>query len=71
MKIKAFKSLISKKFGIENNNQIKKSIKKLIFKNKSNLRKLEKIVHPLVRKKMKNFTHKNKNKKILFLKYHF
>ena len=48
---KSFRYLISKKFGIENNSQIKKSIKKLIFKNKSNLRKLEKIVHPLVRKK--------------------
>ena len=31
-----------------------------------NLKKLEKIVHPLVRKKMKNFVLKNKRKKILF-----
>ena len=61
---KSFRSLISKKFGVENNSQIKKLIKKLIFKKKSNLKKLEKIVHPLVRKKMKNFV--TKNKKILF-----
>ena len=63
---KSFRSLISKKFGVENNSQIKKLIKKLIFKKKSNLKKLEKIVHPLVRKKMKNFVTKKKRKKILF-----
>jgi len=65
-KKKSFKSYISKKFKIENNNQIKKSIKKLIHKKRDNLKKLEKIIHPLVRKKMKEFTSKNKNKKILF-----
>ena len=63
---KNFKSLISKKFKIKNNNQIKKSLKKLILKNKKNIKKLEKIIHPQVRKKMKNFTLKNKNKKFLF-----
>ena len=61
-----FKDLIKKKFGIKNNKQIKKSIKKLILNNKSNLKKLEKIIHPLVRKKMKKFTLNNKSKKILF-----
>ncbi len=65
-KKKNFKSYISKKFKIENNNQIKKSIKKLIHKKRDNLKKLERIIHPLVRKKMKEFTSKNKNKKILF-----
>ena len=63
---KGFKSLISKKFRIKNNNQIKKSLKELIFNNKSNLKKLEKIIHPLVRKRMKKFTFRNKNKKMLF-----
>ena len=48
---KNFRSLISKELGVKNNNQIKKSIKKLIINNKKNLRKLEKLVHPLVRKK--------------------
>tara|TARA_B100001057_G_scaffold152601_1_gene152665 strand:+ start:2212 stop:2778 length:567 start_codon:yes stop_codon:yes gene_type:complete len=62
---KNFKLIISKKFAIKNNNQIKKSLKELIFKDKLNLKKLEKIIHPLVRKKMKKFTIKNKNKKIL------
>ena len=48
---KKFKYQISKKFGLKNNNQIKKSLRKLIIKDKSNLIKLEKIIHPLVRKK--------------------
>ncbi len=65
-KTKYFKVLISKRFQIKNNSQLKKSLKKLILKNKSNIKKLEKIIHPLVRKKMKNFTSKNKNKKLLF-----
>ena len=63
---KSFKSLLSKKFNIPNNVQIKKSLKKKILLNKKNLSKLEKIVHPLVRKKMKKFTLKNRRKKILF-----
>jgi len=61
-----FKSLVSKRFKIKNNSQLKKSLKKLILKNKNNIKKLERIIHPLVRKKMKNFTLKNKNKKFLF-----
>ncbi len=65
-KNKHFKSLVSKRLKIKTNNQFKKSIKKLILKDKDNIKKLEKIIHPLVSKKMKNFTSKNKNKKLLF-----
>ena len=65
-KSSSFKSLISKKFKIKNNNQIKKNLKKMIFNNSAELKKLEKIIHPLVRKKMRKFTLKNKNKKFLF-----
>ncbi len=65
-KNKSFLTLLSKKFKIKSNYQIKKSLKKIILENKINLKKLEKIVHPLVRKKMRKFTSKNKNKKILF-----
>ena len=65
-KNKYFKSLVSKRFRIKNNSQIKTSLKKLILKNKANIKKLEKIIHPLVRKKMKNFTLQNRNKKFLF-----
>ena len=63
---KKFKNLVSKKFGIRNDNHIKKNIKKLIFENTINLRKLEKLIHPLVRKEMKRFTYRNKNKKMIF-----
>jgi len=61
-----FKLLISKKFNLKNNNQLKNSIRKLVTEKKTNLRKLEKIIHPIVRKKMRAFTLKNKNKKKLF-----
>ena len=63
---KNFKSLISKRFKIKNNNEIKKSLKKLILENKKNIKKLEKIIHPLVRKRMRSFTLKNRKKKVLF-----
>ena len=65
-KNKYFKSLVSKRFKIKNNSQIKKSLKKLILENKVNIKKLEGIIHPLVRKKMKNFTVQNRKKKLLF-----
>ncbi len=65
-KNKNFKSVVSRKFKIKTNDQFKKSLKVLILKNKNNIKKLERIIHPLVRKKMKNFTSKNKNKKLLF-----
>ena len=63
---KNFRFLISKEFGVKNNKQIKKSLKKILIKNKKNLKKLEKLIHPLVRRRMRKFSAKNKNKKILF-----
>tara|TARA_B100000900_G_C20539012_1_gene699592 strand:- start:919 stop:1485 length:567 start_codon:yes stop_codon:yes gene_type:complete len=65
-KNRSFRSLISKKFKVQNDNRIKILLKEKILNSKRNLKKLEKIIHPLVRKKMKQFTQKNKNKKILF-----
>ena len=65
-KNKHFKFLISKRFKIKNNSKLKKSLKKLILKNKNNIKKIEKIIHPQVRKKMKNFTAQNKHEKLLF-----
>ena len=65
-KNKRFKQLLSKKFKVKNNNQIKESLKKLLMEKKENIKKLEKMIHPLVRKKMKSFTSKNQNKKHLF-----
>ncbi len=61
-----FRFLVGKKFKIKNDNQLKKNIKDMILKNKKSLKKLEKIIHPLVRKQMNKFTLKNKNKEILF-----
>ena len=61
-----FKSLIGKRFKIKNNHQIKKSLKNLILEDKKKINKLEQIIHPQVRKKMRNFTSQNKNKKLLF-----
>ena len=61
-----FKFLVSRRFKIKNNNKIKKSLKEIILENKKNIKKLEKIVHPLVRRKMRSFTSKNRNKKLLF-----
>ena len=63
---KYFKSLVSRKFRIKNNDHIKRSLKKLVLENKKNINKLERIIHPLVRKKMRSFTSKNRNKKFLF-----
>ncbi len=66
-KKESFKKLIIKKFGIKKNSNIKSSIKDKILENRSNLIKLEKIIHPLVRKKMKKFIKKNKKNKFVFL----
>ena len=47
------------------NSQLKNEIKKLIRQKKINLKKVEKIIHPIVRTKMKKFVNKNNKKKIL------
>ena len=65
-KNKKFKKLLSKRFNIKNNSHIKINLKKILFDNKKNLKKLEKIIHPKVRDHMKKFTNKYKNKKLLF-----
>ena len=61
-----FKRLVAKKLNIPINSQFIKSVKKKILEDKKTLKKLEKIIHPLVRKKMFNFSKKNKSKKMLF-----
>ena len=43
----------------------KKEISKLILLNKKNLKKINKIVHPIVRSKMNKFINKNKKKKLV------
>ena len=65
-KNKKFQTLLIKKFNIKKNSNVKVLLKKLVLKNETSIKKLEKIIHPLVRKSMKNFTLKNKDKKTLF-----
>ena len=68
-KDKNFNKLIKKKFP----RQIfsfplkKEEIIKCILSNSKNLKKLSKIVHPIVRKKINIFLKKNKNKKFVIL----
>ena len=45
----------------------KKEISKLILTNKKNLKKINKIVHPIVQAKVNKFLYKNKKKKIVIL----
>ena len=45
----------------------KKEISKLIIKNKKNLKKINNIVHPIVRVEMNKFINKNKKKKMVIL----
>ena len=65
-KNKNFQQIITKSFDIQKKYNLKKSLKKKIFSNKINIKKLEKIIHPLVRDQMGKFTRYNKSKKILF-----
>ncbi len=63
---KHFKSKISKKFKIQSTKNIKSKIKKIIINNKVLIKDVEKIIHPLVRRKIKIFIKKNKKKKFIF-----
>tara|TARA_Y100000996_G_C22533997_1_gene647640 strand:- start:26 stop:589 length:564 start_codon:yes stop_codon:yes gene_type:complete len=63
---KSIKNKISKKLKFTTSANFKKELRKNILKNKINLKKLGKIIHPLVRKKMFDFFKKNKRKKYLF-----
>ncbi len=45
----------------------KKQIISAIIENNFNLKKIIKIIHPLIRKKMRRFLNKNKNKKVVIL----
>ena len=61
-----FITLLSKKFRLSSKKKIKNQIKLIVKKNKKTLKILERIIHPLVRKEMKNFL-KIKKKKFLIL----
>ena len=61
-----FKRVVANKFGFENYKKIKEKIKKKIFNDKSNIKKLEKIIHPLVRKELNKFIKLNAKRKFIF-----
>ena len=61
----SFKKKICKKFKLKNNKNIKNKIKKIISKNKKSLKDLEKIIHPFVRRELRNFSLKNKRKDLI------
>lgn len=63
---KNFKQQLIKKFKIVKKTYFKNSIREKILKNKNNIKILEKIIHPLVRREMKKFSSINKDKKTLF-----
>ena len=61
-----FKRLIAKKLGFKFGPDFKKMLKYKILTKKNSLNKLEKTIHPIVRKEMLIFQKRNKNKKYLF-----
>ena len=65
-KNKDFKKYLIKKFNIKKNLNFKQIIKKKIFENKRNIKVLEKIIHPMVRKEMHKFSKKHKKKNKIF-----
>ena len=64
---KNFKKIVIRKLKIKSSSNFKKTIKNKIFKKKGTLKKLEKIIHPIVRQKDVNFFKEEQKKKILFL----
>ena len=61
-----FKKKISSIFNIPTHSNFKRELYNKILINNSNIRKLEKVIHPLVRKKMNEFIKKNKDEKFAF-----
>ena len=61
-----FKQFILKKFKIKSNQNIKIYFRNKIITNKFFINKIEKIIHPIVRKEMRKFTKKNIKKKLIF-----
>ena len=63
-KKRIFTKRIQKQFHFKNTRNLKNKIKNLIKKDKKILKKLEMILHPLVRKEMRAFIKRKKNNKI-------
>ena len=63
---KNFIKFLSKKLKVNYDKNFKKKLINILIKNQINLKKIEKIIHPLVRKEMMKFTKKNKNSPMVF-----
>ena len=63
-KKRIFIDKVKKKFNFKSKNNLKKKVKNLIRKDKKVLKQLELIIHPLVRREMRNFIRSKKNIKI-------
>ena len=62
-KKKVFKNKIYRKFKLKNKKNIKNKLKKILSRNQKLLKNLERIIHPLVRREIKNFIKKKQKKK--------
>ena len=60
-----FKKLLKRKFNIKQHN-LKKTLKEIILRDNKQVKILEKMIHPLVRKEMKKFSINNQRKKLVF-----
>ena len=61
-----FKKKLAKKLNIDNTKNLKNILKEKLVRNGHLVNKLEKIIHPLVRKEMSKFSKKNKKRKMIF-----
>ena len=61
-----FKKKLAKEFNLVLNSKTKEKLIHLLINNHNTIKKLEKIIHPLVRKEMLKFLKRNKNKKLSF-----
>ena len=62
-----FLKILSKKFNISKKSKVKIMLKKKILEKRSNIKKLEKIFHPIVRKEMNIFLRKHQKRRFIFL----
>ncbi len=63
---KKFIKILSNKFKLQKTVNIKKKVRTMILSKRENIEKLEKLIHPLIRKKMRYFAKKNKKRTFIF-----
>lgn len=60
------KKIISKKLNLRNYKNLKTVLRNKIINGDLNIKKVESIIHPIIRKEMQDFLKKNKKKRTLF-----